>query len=114
MVESISVREKTTVGIVMQVLSNGDAIDLTDVDYVRLDMIDSSGKVYRYSSDDSPVYIVITTPTTGTITFTPPNSTIFLYSRSPYKLYINIFETSSTSYSVPETENVEIKVLREF
>ena len=114
MVESISVREKTTVGIIMQVLSNGDAIDLTNIDYVRLDMIDKSGKVYRYSSDDSPAYVVITTPTTGTITFTPPNSTIFLYSRSPYKLYINIFETSSTSYSVPETENVEIKVLREF
>lgn len=114
MAESITIREKTTASIVMQALNDGEAIDLTGIDHVRIDMIDSSGKVYRYSSSDSPAYVSITSATTGTVTFTPPTSTVFLYQRSPYKLYLNIFETSSTSFTCPEAENAEIKVLREF
>ena len=112
--ENTSVREKTTSDIVMQLLDDGSPLDLSSIDHIRLDMVDSFGKGYRYSSDDSPPYLAITVASTGTITFTPPDSTIFLYQRSPYKVYIQIFETASKSYSVPENTYSKIVVEREY
>ena len=115
MTESISVREKTTSDISMALLSNEDAIDLTDVDHVELEMIDKSRKTYHYSSDDSPSYLEIADdPTTGVVTFTPPDSTIFLYQRSPYRGHVWVYETSTKRYSVPESSDFEIKITKEF
>ena len=115
MTEIISVREKTTSDISMVLLSNEDAIDLTDVDHVELEMIDKSRKTYHYSSDDSPSYLAIADdPTTGVVTFTPPGETIFLYQRSPYRLYIKIYETSTKHYAVPENDSAEILITKEY
>lgn len=112
--ESIIIREKTTSPIAMQLKSNGNAIDISGIAYIRLDMIDDEKKTYRYTSVDSSTYLTIVTPSTGSIQFAPPDSTVFRYQKSPYKLYVWVFTTSSMAYTCPESENAEIKVLKEF
>ena len=115
MTEIISVREKTTSDISMVLLSNEDVIDLKDVDHVELEMIDKSRKAYHYSSNDSPAYLDIADdPTTGVVTFTPSGETVFLYQRSPYRLYIKVYETSTKHYSVPENGYAEIQITKEY
>ena len=114
MPESIVVREKTTSDIVMQLLNDGSAIDLGSVDHVRLDIIDNNGRTYRYSTDDESPALVITTALTGIITFTPPNESVFLYQRSPYRLYAWIYETPTKKYSVPEDMFAQIDVEKEY
>lgn len=112
--ESIILREKTTSPILMQLKSDSNAIDLTGISYIRFDLINNENRVYRYTSVDSSAYLTIVTPSTGNIKFTPPDSTIFRYQCQPYKCYVLIYTTSSEVYSVPESENAEIKVLKEF
>ena len=112
--ESIVVREKTTSDIVMQLFSDDEVIDLTDVDHIEMNMIDSYKNTYHYSSDDESPALVITTPLSGIITFTPPSETIFLYQRSSYRLYVWIYETATKKYAVPENGYAEIKTTREF
>lgn len=113
--EEIILREKTTGNIDMRLEANGSAIDLSGIAYIRMDMIDKEGKVYRYTSVDSSTYLTIVTPSTGAIRFTPPDSGIFQYQRSPYLLYCLVFETSSQVYSVPEShETAKIEVSKEF
>ncbi len=114
--EEITIREGTTSSIIMQLLNDGSAIDLTDVDHVRLDMLDSKNKTYRYSSDDSPAYISITDAINGKVTFSPPSSTTFLYGKTPYHVYVWVYPTSITRYSVPEDNKylAKINVLKEY
>ena len=115
MSDTLNVRERTTNEIVMQLLSDGSAIDLTSVDHIRLDMIDSLGNTYQYSSDDSTPHFTITNASTGLVTFSPPSDeTVFLYQRGPYKMYIKIFLTSTISYTCPENEASVINVTKEY
>ena len=105
-IETIQIREKTTSPIDMQLLADGSGIDLTTVSYVRLDMADGTGKTYRYTSVDSSAYVTIVTAATGSVRFTPPDSTIFRYQNSPYQLNWWVYTSSSQAYSIPEsTEN---------
>lgn len=115
MAEETSIREKTTEPILFQVLSDGNIVDLTGVNHIEMHMIDAKGKVYRYSSAVASPAIVVTTATLGKVTFTPPNETIFKYTRTPYKLYIEVFDTATEHYTVPEAgeENI-INVRKEF
>jgi hypothetical protein len=115
MTEETSIRERTTEPIIVQVIADGKIVDLTGVSYVEMHMIDFSGKTYNYSSQGISPALAITDPVSGEITFTPPNDDIFKYTRSPYKLYIKVFDTFTESYSVPESgdENI-IYVRKEF
>lgn len=116
MAEETSIREKTTEPILFQVLSNGNIVDLTGVDHIEMHMIDAKGRVYRYLSNVTGTPSVsITSATLGKISFTPPNETIFKYTRTPYKLYVEVFDTSTEHYTVPEAgeENI-INVRKEF
>jgi len=116
-VTKITIREHTTSSIEIQLLSDNVAIDLTQLDgypYVRLDMLDSLNKTYRYSSTDDTPSVVITNPSQGIITFTPPDEDVFQFQRSPYKIYVWVFETSTKKYSVPEKGNSEILVEKEY
>ncbi len=113
-VKTITIREHSTASIVMQLLANSAAIDLTSVTSVELDMVDNLGKVYRYLSTDSPAYIVITTPGTGTVTFTPPDATLFRYELSPYRLYCKVTDANSKTYTVPESTYGEINAIKEY
>jgi len=112
--ESIVVREKTTSDIVMQLFSDDEVIDLTDVDHIEMNMIDSYKNTYHYSSDDESPALVITTPLSGIITFTPPSEAVFLYQRSPYKGHTWVYETATKKYAVPENSYFEIRVTKEF
>jgi hypothetical protein len=115
MAEETSIREKTTEPIPLQVLSDGNIVDLTGVNHIEMHMIDAKGKVYRYSSADVSPAIVITQALQGWVTYTPPNETIFKYTRTPYRLYIEVFDTATEHYTVPEAgeENI-INVRKEF
>ena len=115
MAEETSIREKTTEPILFQVLSDGNIVDLTWVNHIEMHMIDAKGKVYKYSSVEASPAIIVTEAILGKITFTPPNETIFKYTRTPYKLYIEIFDTAIEHYTVPEAgeENI-INVRKEF
>jgi hypothetical protein len=115
MAEETSIREKTTEPILLQVLSNGNIVNLTGVNHIELHMIDSKGKVYRYSSAVASPAVTIVSAGLGEISFTPPTTAIFKYTRTPYKLYIKVFDTATESYTVPEAgeENI-IDVRKEF
>ena len=115
MAEEISIREHTTEPIIVQALADGSPIDLTGVDHVELRMMDARGKTYFYSQNDLNPAVAITNASDGQITFTPPNALVFNYIRSPYILYIKVFDTATESYTVPESgdENI-IKVRKEF
>jgi hypothetical protein len=115
-IEQIVIREGTTAPIVLQLLADGIAIDLNGIDHVRLDMLDINGAVYRYSSSDVPQYLVITNASTGTVSFLPPSENVFRYQKSPYKLYVWVYTTSTTRYSVPENESYkcQIVVIKEY
>ena len=110
----ISLREKTTDNLDMQLLTNGSAIDLSAVDHIEMHMIDKAGKVYRYLSTDSPAYLTIYSASEGKVRFTAPNETVFAYTRTPYKFYIEVWETVTEHYTVPEDSNAVINVLKEF
>lgn len=115
--DSIIIKEKTTAPIALSLESNGEAIDLSSSQYVQLEMIDNENKVYRYSSIETGAIsgtVIITTPSTGSITFTPVSSNIFVYQSSPYELYVKVFNTSTQFYAVPEGDPAEIKLTKEF
>ena len=114
MSNTVIIREKTTSDLQFTLKSDGTAIDLSGVDHIRFDMIDKNRKVYRYNSSDASPAIVITTPASGIITFTPPDSSVFQYLSSPYRLYIWVFETSTKAYAVPEDSEMIIKLTKEF
>jgi len=109
--ETISVREGSTSDLVFQLLADNEAIDLTGVDHVELHMLDSRGKAYRYSSDGSNLEISV--PESGLVAFTPESSTFYAI-RSPYKVYVLVYESPSEYYSVPEGEENQIEVRRLF
>ena len=112
----IVIREKTTAPISMQLLADGSGIDLTSVSYVRMDMIDNTNKTYKYTTVDASAYVTIVTAATGSVRFTPPDSTIFRYQQSPYRLNFWVYTSSSQCYSVPEadTEEAIIRLTKEF
>ena len=111
----IELREHTTDPIIMQLLADDSAINLSSVHHVELQMMNSKNKIYRYSSLDSPVYLAISDASNGKVTFTPPDGTVFLYTVSPYKLYIWVYTSSTVKYSVPESgEEGRIKIRKEF
>jgi hypothetical protein len=116
MAEETSIREKTTEPILFQVLSNGNIVDLTGVNHIEMHMIDAKGKVYRYASNATGTpAVTIASAVLGKVTFTPPDETVFKYTRTPYKLYIEVFDTATEHYTVPEAgeENI-INVRKEF
>lgn len=111
---SATLREKSTDNLNFELLADGAAINLTGVDHIELHMIDSAKKTYRYSTDDSSPAVTITSITGGTLQFIPPSATVFLYRRSPYKLYFQIFDSATQKYSIPEEDRFELKILKEF
>lgn len=115
MAEEISIREKSTEPIIVQALADGNPIDLNGVDHVELRMMDAKGRTYSYSSAVTSPAVIITNASSGQVTFTPPDENIFKYTRTPYKLYLKIFDTLTEHYTVPESgeENV-IDVRKEF
>jgi hypothetical protein len=112
--ESLTIRERTTAPIDMQLLSDGVAIDLTTVHHVTMSMMDSKNKTYSYSSlDDSPA-VSIVTPVSGLVRFSPPDEGIFNYLRTPYKLYWLVYTTATQHYSCPEKEDGIINLVKEY
>lgn len=112
-IETIEVREGTTDRIDQILYSNDSAINLTGVDHVRLDLVDSKGKIYRFSTDDASPQVSIVSASDGKVGYSPA-STDLQYSRSPYKGYWWVYPTASTRYSVPESNEFELTVRREF
>jgi len=109
-----TIRERTTDNLDFELLADGVAITLVGIDHVELHMIDSSKKTYRYNSNDDDSAITITEAAEGKVRFIPPDINVFLYRKSPYKLYFQVWDTAIEKYSVPEYDRFEIKVLKEF
>ena len=114
MAEKITLKEKTTSNLDMQLLADSVGIDLSSVDHVSMYMIDSTNKTYRYNSNDSSPAVSITTPGTGSVRFIPPDSAVFVYQNSPYKLFWWIHESATKKYAAPEDGYAEIVVQKEF
>ncbi len=109
-----AIREKTTDSLVFILLADGEAINLTNVNHVELHMLDASNKTYRYSSLDTSPYVSVYVASEGKVTFTPPDENVFLYRKSPYKLYWQVWNTATEKYSVPEDSSYELKILKEY
>ena len=112
-IETIEVREDTLSQIAMTLYSNDSVINLSGIDHVRLDMVDTKGKTYRFSSDDASPQTEIVTAASGIVGYTPASGDLS-HARSPYKGYWWVYPTSSTRYSVPEENEFEITVRKEF
>jgi hypothetical protein len=117
--DKITVREKTTSPIKMVAKADGNPINMVGVYQLEFRMVDKFGKTYLYRSNTveedynlEPVEIV--DRLTGVIHFHPPDENVFLYSRSPYKVYIRVWETDTINYSVPESTYNIIEVLKEY
>jgi hypothetical protein len=106
---SVTIREETTDRIIMQLLANGNPIDLTGIHHVELEMEDVRGKTYHYSSLDASPQVEVYEATTGKVYLDPP-STLFREVLSPYQGYWWVYETATSKYSVPEELEFEIKV----
>jgi hypothetical protein len=107
-------REKTTNAFDFILEADGDAINLGAVNHVEMRMVDKLNKTYQYSSSDTSPAVSIVTPASGIVRFTPPNDDVFLYRRSPYKLYWRVWDTATSNYSVPESTFFQIDVLKEY
>ena len=114
MIEKITIKEKTTSNIDMQLLADSAGINLTSIDHISMYMIDSTNKTYRYNSNDVSPAVSIITASTGNVRFVPPDPTIFVYQNSPYQLQWKIWETATKAYSVPEEGSAWIYVEKEF
>ena len=111
---TITVRENTTSDIDFQLLAGNTAINLTGIYDLQMEMRDKSRKVYSYSNLANPTIISFVTKSEGKVRFTPPSETIFLSSRSPYKGYWKVWETSSKWYACPEDSEFLIYVREEY
>jgi len=110
-VDETDVREKTTEPLEVQLKADNVVIDLSSAVYVRWDMIDKLNKVYRYASNDA------SDASNGKVRFSPPDNTIFQYTRTPYKLYVLVCTSTGTpdrTYYVPEDGYLKINVTKEF
>jgi len=112
--EQLTIREKTTAPITMQLLADGAAIDLTGAYSVVLEMKDSKNRTYRYSSIGTSPAVEITDSENGEVTFTPPDEKVFQYLFSPYRFYFRVYITSDQNYSVPEDRSAEFRILKEY
>jgi len=113
MSESIEIREHSTADIDFQLLSGGDAIDLTNIDHIEMEMRDARRGVYSYTSA-SGATLTITGITTGNVRFTPANNSIFIASKSPYRGYWRVYTTSEKSFTCPDDDEFIIFVREEF
>lgn len=113
-VDEIDVREKTTAGIEVELKADDVAIPLQAIDHVEMHMLDGLGKVYRYTSAGGD--LEITDAGAGKVMIHPPDTSVFQYTRSPYKLYFIVYETVTpdSHYSVPEDGYLKINVTKEF
>jgi hypothetical protein len=111
---SYSIREHTTSTIQMQLLENNVGIDLTSIDHLQLNMVDSLGQTYTYSTTDSPCAITIKTPATGIVQFMPPTAQTLQYIRSPYKFFWWVYNTATEKYSVPSSGNSVLMLEKDF
>lgn len=109
-----SIREHTTSAIQMQLLENDVGINLTAIDHIQLNMIDSLGQTYAYSTLDLTPAIILTPGTTGGVQFTPPTAQVLQYIRSPYKLFWWVYISATEKYSVPSKGNCLIVLDKDF
>lgn len=105
------VREGTTERILMQLLADDVAIDLSAVHHIEVEIRDMRRNTYRYSSLDASPRVGIQIPTEGTVFFDPPVS-LFKTILSPFLGYVWVFETETRKFSVPEDTEFFISVRR--
>ena len=110
---NITVREGTTDRIIMQLLADDTAIDLTDVDHVVLELRDMRRNTYKYSSGDVSPKVGVSGATEGKVYLDPPSS-LFKSVLSPYTLYWMVYEDATTWYGVPEEIEALIQVRRNY
>jgi hypothetical protein len=102
--DKLTIKEGTTSDIPMQLLADGNPIDLTVAASVQVTMLDALRKVYHYSTTDISPAVVITVPASGTITFTPPDQTVFRAKNSPYKVVTWVYASNGKKYACPEKD----------
>lgn len=112
--DTLTIREKTTGPISMQLLANELPIDLTGAYSVKLEMKDKKNKTYRYSTTDDTPAIVITDAEDGEVTFTPPDKNVFQYLSSPYNFYFWVYIDEDRRYAVPEDRAASFVLLKEY
>jgi len=105
----MTIREGTTDGLVMQLLADDKAIDLTGVHHVELEIRDMKRHVYRYSSLDASPKVGVLDTANGKVWLDPPAS-LFKQLYAPYLLYWLVWETETEWFSVPEETEAMIKV----
>jgi hypothetical protein len=110
-----SIREHTTSTIQMQLLADDIGIDLSSIHHLQLNMVDSLGQTYTYSTLDSPTTaITVKTPLTGIVQFMPPTAQTLQYVRSPYKFFWWVYNTATEKYAVPSNGNSLLVLEKDF
>jgi len=110
----LTIREGTTSPIKFQLLSKGVAIPLTGIHHLELHMQDSENNTYKYSTLDTSPAIVITDVINAYVDLTPPDATTFRYLKSPYSMYVWLYVTATSRYSIPEDSISQIVCLKDY
>jgi len=115
MEETLEIRGRTTTAIIFQLLADDESVDLTLYDVIFY-MRDKHKKTYVYATtDDDPALEFVTPKTSGKLTFTPPDDTVFLTRNSPYYAYCVIISTvDGTSFAIPGESEAKINVRESF
>ena len=108
---TITVREGVTDKIIMQLLADDVAIDLTPMHHIEVEMRDMKRNVHRYSSLDASPKVGIENASEGKVFLEPPAS-LFKAILSPYLLYFLVFTDVGKWFGVPEAVEALIQVRR--
>lgn len=106
-----TIREGTTDRIIMQLLADDEAINLTSAHHVELEMKDARENTYHYSSLDVSPKVGISVAAEGKVWLDPPAS-LFKTVLSPYPLYWLVYSSATVFFGVPEEGEGIIEVRR--
>lgn len=102
-------REGSTGYIIIDLLDDNEAYDISAADHVVLVLKPAIGDAVEFSTDDSPAKLFITDGTNGEIELRPA-STDFDTEKGPYTGYIKVYITSTRWESFPNHEEFIIDV----
>lgn len=102
-------REGSTDYIVIDLLDDNEAYDISTADHVELVLKPATGAAVTFSSDDSPAKLYITDAANGEIELRPA-STDFEAEKGPYTGYVKVYISSTRWASFPNHDEIIVDV----
>ena len=102
-------REGSTGYIIIDLLDDNEAYDLSECDHVELVLKPATGSAVTFSTDDAETKLYITDADAGEIELRP-EATDFDAEKSPYKGYVKVYVTATRWESFPNHDEIIVAV----